>query len=130
MALVVILVELNPQTFVGAAETVVHPTIHLFPQFTHMRIARFPQEEHLLGAFHQGGVFLRFFFRHSCGLEFVDFLFVCLVELHIVFAHQFVAFHAGTFGRFTAAEKLPCKHRLAYVYAPVVDYLRLVHFLT
>ncbi len=50
-----------------------------------------------------------------------------LVEEHVEVADEMVALLAGFFGGDAFSPLLPCEHRLAYVYAAVVDDVGLHH---
>ncbi len=117
---IVHLVEADTEAAVGFVETGIHPSVHLLPQGTHFLVALFPAFQHLLRLHHQGGLLLGLLLLYPTLHQLLDFCLVVLVELHVVFAHQVVALHAGAFGRLAVAEALPGQHALADVDAAVV----------
>ena len=135
VALVVYLVEAHAEGLVGLVEAGVDPLVHAAPQGAHLGVVLLPAHEHLAGFAHEGRLFLgaalRLFGRQSFSLEAGGELghlpAVVAVEGHVVVAYEVVALQAGAFGRGAVAVFLPGEHRLADVYAAVVDYVGLDH---
>ena len=127
LALVVDLVEAHSHAAVGLVESVVDPAVHRLPEGAHLGIPGFPFAQHGAGLLHQGrcgfGLLLGHAFLHEVG----HFGLEMLVEEHVEVADEMVALLAGLLGGDTVAPLLPGEHRLADVYAAVVDDVGLHH---
>ena len=118
---VINLVESDAHQFVRNIKTVVNPRVHRLPERNRIGVALFPFLEHLVG-FDDGRCFLLgVVLGHTLSHKFLDFSLVVLVELYIIIANQMVALDAGGFGSFAVSPFFPGEHRLADVYATVVD---------
>ena len=111
IVLVIDLVEAYAQGLVGLVEAIEYPGVHHRPEGAHLRISRFPIDEHLVHVLENGRVLL----LHPGVLD-------------IAVAHQMVALLARAFRSGAVEALLPGIHALAYMHSPVVherglDYL-------
>ena len=127
LALVVYLVEAHAETFVSLIEALIYPSIHGLPQTAHLRVVLFPAHKHFAGLAHQRRLVLGLILRHALSHQVGHLGLVMLVEQYIEIANQMVALLARRLRRAAVAPFLPCQHRLADVYAAVVDNVRLHH---
>ena len=124
---VVYFIKIDSEFTVCFVKTGVHPSVHSVPQRAHLFIALFPFQQHFLCLADERRFFFGFLFAQAFFHQFPDFGFVRLIELHVVFSHQVVAFHAGAFRCFAVAEEFPGKHGFADVNAAIVYYVSFHH---
>ena len=125
IALVVYLVEVHAETLVGSIEACIDPIIHHFPQSAHLRVFVLPAAQHLAGLKHERRRLFSLFLRHAFIHQLFYLGFIVLVKEYIKVTYEMVALFAGRLGSSSLAPLAPSKHRLAYVYAAVVDYIGL-----
>ncbi len=126
--LVIYLVEVHAHASVSLVEAGIHPLVHHLPQRPHLLVALFPAAEHLAGLLHQRTQLLGFLLFNLLLLhDGFHLILEMLVESHIEIAYEVVALLPGRFRSSAFAPLFPGKHRLAYVYAAVVDDICLDH---
>ena len=129
LRLIINLVKSHTERLVSLVKTGIHPVVHFFPKRTHLSVALFPFHEHLVSLLDERSLFLGLLFGllfahavgHELGFELFHLVAVMLVKGHIVVAYQVVALLAAGFRRFAVAVFQPGQHRLADMYATVVD---------
>ena len=117
---VVYFIKIDSQFTVCLVETGVHPSVHRVPQRAHLFIALFPFQQHFLCLADKRSLFFGIFLAQAFFHQFPDFGFVGLIEFHVIFPHQVVAFHAGAFRCFAVTEEFPGKHGFADMNAAIV----------
>ena len=127
LALIVYLVKRHSHLLVSLVEAGIHPAVHLLPQGAHLGVVLLPLHQHLVSLLDEGCLLLGLLFVHAFGHELLHLLTVVLVEQHVVVANEVVALLATRLRRLAVTPLQPCQHRLADVYATVVDDVRLHH---
>ena len=119
---IIYLVEVHTKTAVGLVEAGIDPVVHHLPESAHLGIPLLPSTEHTAGLLHERTLLLGFFLGNVLpGHDFFHFLLEMPVESHIEVSDKMVSLLAGAVGSGSFAPFLPCQHRLADVYAAVVD---------
>ena len=121
------LVERNTHPVVCHIKALIHPAVHFVPQGHHLTIALFPFFEHLLGFLQERGFLFGFILCHALTYKLLYFLFILLVENHIIFTDKVIAFHPCTFRGLALAPFLPGQHRLADMNSTVVHQVDFSH---
>ena len=133
--LIVYLVEAYAESLVGLVESGIYPVVHLFPESAHLGVVLLPLHEHLVSLLDERRLLLGLLLSrllvhalcHVLGLKLIHLLAVVLVESHVVVADEMVALLAAGLRSLAVAILQPCEHRLADVYASVVDDVGLNH---
>ena len=111
VALVVNLIEVDPQTLVGLIKSGVDPVIHLLPERADLLITGLPLLEHLPSFFHKRAGCLGLFLRESLSVhQLLDFGTIVLIEEDIEISHQVVPLLTGALRCNTIAPLEPRQH--------------------
>ncbi len=127
LRLIVDFVEVYAHAAVGVVKSGVHPAVHALPQGAHLGVAVFPAPQHLAGLSHQGRRLLGLVFGHTLVHELLDLGLEMAVKVDVAVADEMVALDTAALGSGAAGPLLPRQHRLADMYAAVVDDIGLHH---